>query len=284
MAMVEYREQGGIAYITLNRPEKLNALSDDMYVALCNALYQLNDDENARVGIVSGNGRAFCSGADVKQRQLRPREELGRFGGPASRQGNIREPIFRSSHAKPLIAAVHGYAYGAGLKIALYCDLIVASKGTKFQITEVPRGIDGTPFWMLLTQRGAGAFASEVALTGRVWLAEEGAANGVVNRLAQPGEHVQVAESLAGEILKNPPLGRRRTRGESIRNAPEESAPVGRFPRECARFCREAGPGISRSLGSWKTNGHAPALRAWRSPGYWAPPLPRTSSRCMARR
>lgn len=206
MAMVEYRQQGGIAHIALNRPEKLNALSDDMVLALCDVLYQLNDDPNAQIGIVSGNGRAFCSGADVKQRQLKPREEIERLGGFASRQGKVEGPIFRSSQAKPLIAAVHGYAFGAGLKLALYCDLIVASKGTKFQITEMPRGVNATPYWMLLTQRGGGGFANDVALTGRVWLAEEGAANGAINRLTEVGQHIEVAEDLARDIMENPPL------------------------------------------------------------------------------
>lgn len=206
MAMVEYKEQGGIAHIALNRPEKLNALSDDMCSELCAALYRLNDDGNAQIGIISGNGRAFCSGADVRQRQLKPREEIERLGGFASREAKIEAPIFRSSHAKPLIAAVHGYAFGAALRLALYCDLLVASKGTKFQITETSRGVNATLYWMLLTQRGAGGFANDVALTGRVWLAEEGAANGVVNRLAECGQHLEVAAALARDVLNNPPL------------------------------------------------------------------------------
>lgn len=206
MAMVEYKEQGGIAHIALNRPEKLNALTDDMFSELCDALYRLNDDENAQIGIISGSGRAFCSGADVRQRQLKPRQEIERLGGFASREARIEAPIFRSSHAKPLIAAVHGYAFGVALRLALYCDLLVASKGAKFQITETSRGVNATLYWMLLTQRGAGGFANDVALTGRVWLAEEGAANGVVNRLAECGQHIEVAEALARAVLNNPPL------------------------------------------------------------------------------
>lgn len=206
MALVEYKEKDGIAYITLNRPEKLNALSDDMSSAFSDALYQLNDDHNANIAIISGNGRAFCSGADVKQRQLKPREEVAKTGSVQARQGRMQGPFFRSAHSKPTIAAVHGYALGAGLRIALYCDLIVASRGTQFQITEVPRGINGASFWMFLVQRGAGGFANEVALTGRVWLAEEGVHYGLVNRLAEPGKHMEVAEELAREVTKNPPL------------------------------------------------------------------------------
>jgi enoyl-CoA hydratase/carnithine racemase len=206
MALVEYTRRDRVGYVTLNRPEKLNAFSDEMSAEFCDALYAFYDDEEAFVGIVSGNGRAFCSGADVKQRQLRPKEELKKLGGPSARAGNFRQPFFKPSHGKPIIAAMHGYVYGVGLRIALYCDLAVAAKGTKFQVTEVARGIDGTPFWMMLAQRGAGIFADEVCLTGRVWTAEEALHHNVLNRLAEPDEHLKTAEALAAQILSNPPL------------------------------------------------------------------------------
>jgi enoyl-CoA hydratase/carnithine racemase len=206
MTILEYRRQEAIAYLTFNRPEKLNAFSDEMSAALCDALYRFYDDEEAMIAIISGNGRAFCSGADVKQRQLRPAEELKRLGGPAGREGNFRQPFFKPPRGKPIIAAMHGYVYGAGVRIALYCDLTVAAKGTKFQVTEVPRGVNGVPFWMMLTARGAGTFADDVCLTGRTWLAEEAMRYNLLNRLAEPGEHLQEAEKLAHEVLRNPPL------------------------------------------------------------------------------
>ena len=206
MALVEYTRQDAIAHMVLNRPEKLNAFSDQMSAELCDALYRFYDDEEAMVGIISGAGRAFCSGADVRQRQLRPEAEMKKLGGPAAREGNIRQPFFKPTQPKPIIAAMHGYAYGAGLRIALYCDLTVAAKGTKFQVTEVVRGINGIPFWMMLTQRGAGAFAADVCCTGRAWTAEEALRNNLLNRLAEPGEHLQEAQKLAAEVLNNPPL------------------------------------------------------------------------------
>ena len=110
MSLVEYTREGQIGYITLNRPEKLNAISDEMSLALCDALYAFYDDEEAMIAILSGNGRAFCSGADVKQRQLRPKEELKKLGGPSAREGNIRHPFFKPPHAKPIIAAMHSDA------------------------------------------------------------------------------------------------------------------------------------------------------------------------------
>ena len=206
MALVEYKEQGGIAYITLNRPEKLNAFNDDLGAAFNDALFQLNDDANARVGIISGNGRAFCSGADVRQRQMRAKEELEKLSSPAGRAANLRDPFFRSANNKPLIAAVHGYVYGLAVRIALYSDLLVAARDAKFQITETPRGLDSTAFWMLLVNMGCGAFANDVSLTGRTWGAEEADKHGMLTRLCEVGEHVKVAEELAHGILKNPPL------------------------------------------------------------------------------
>jgi len=206
MALVEYREAGGIGYITLNRPEKLNAFSDEVGVAFCDALYRLNDDANAQVGIISGNGRAFCSGADVRQRQLRAKEELEKLSSPAGRGSNFREPFFRSSNTKPVIAAVHGYVYGLGVRIALYADMLVAARDAKFQVTETPRGLDSTSFWMMLAHFSTGSFATEVCLTGRIWAAEEAAARGLLTRLCEAGEQMQVAESLARDMLKNPPL------------------------------------------------------------------------------
>ncbi|HKA45282.1 MAG TPA: enoyl-CoA hydratase/isomerase family protein [Burkholderiales bacterium] len=206
MPLVEYRQEESIAYITLNRPEKLNAFSDEVGVAFCDALYRFNDDAEARVGIISGNGRAFCSGADVRQRQMRAREEMEKLGSPAGRGANFREPFFRSANAKPIVAAVHGYVYGLGVRIALYADLLVAARDARFQITETPRGLDSTPFWMMIANQGAGAFATEVALTGRTWTAEEAAAHGMLTRLCEPGEHVKIAQELARKILENPPL------------------------------------------------------------------------------
>lgn len=206
MALVEYKEEGGIGYITLNRPEKLNAFSDEVGVAFCDALYRLNDDPQAQVGIISGNGRAFCSGADVRQRQMRAKEELEKLGSPAGRGGNFREPFFRSVNSKPVIAAVHGYVYGLGVRIALYADMLVAARDAKFQITETPRGLDSTSFWMMLANFGSAMFATEVSLTGRTWSAEEAAQQGLLTRLCESGEHVTAAEGLARDILKNPPL------------------------------------------------------------------------------
>jgi enoyl-CoA hydratase/carnithine racemase len=203
---IDYEVRDGIAYITLNRPEVRNALSDDVIRELKQLLYRLDDDEDALVGILSGRGKAFSSGADVKQRQLRPKEELRRLGGPEERDARSGELPYGMTNWKPLIAAVHGYAMGAGLYLAMMCDLIVAAEGTQFQITETVRGTDSTRYLLMLAERSTLGFATDVALTGRFFSAEEAKSAGAIDRLVAPGGHLEEAESLARTILALPPL------------------------------------------------------------------------------
>ena len=205
-SFVDYEVRDGIGYIHLKRPEVLNALTDDMILELKDMLYAFDDDQDAKVAILSGSGRAFCSGADVRQRQLRPREELARLGSAQGRGSHLDELFYRSVNWKPIIAAVHGYAVGAGLYLAFMCEMIVAAEGTQFQITETSRGVDSTNFWALLAHRTNGGFSTDVALTGRFWSAEEGSKWGGVDRLVPAGQHITAAEELAREIMSNPPL------------------------------------------------------------------------------
>ncbi len=209
MGEVEYRVRDGIAFVTLNRPEVRNALSDDTIRELERRLVQIDEDDEVKVGIVHGNGKAFSSGADVKQRQLRPAEELRRLGGPEERDARVDLLPYRFANYKPLIAAVHGHVLGAALYVALTCDLIVAAAGTRFQITEVVRGTDGTRYMLLLAERSGLGFATDVALTGRMWTAEEAAPVGAVDRLVAPEDLLAGAEELARTILALPPLAAR---------------------------------------------------------------------------
>jgi enoyl-CoA hydratase/carnithine racemase len=204
--LVQYRCDAGVAEIVLNRPAVLNALSDQAVAELRAAVIRLDEDDDAKVAILHGQGRAFCSGADVRQRHLRPLEELRRLGGPQARGTKVSDVFFDLTSWKPVITAAHGYALGAGLHLALLSDVIVAEADTKFQITEIPRGLDGGAFWRLLNRAGSGAFADEVTLTGRMWTAEEGWRAGVVTRLASAGGRLQAAREIANQILANPPL------------------------------------------------------------------------------
>jgi enoyl-CoA hydratase/carnithine racemase len=206
MTAVQYERRDRIAFITLNRPERLNALNDAMMRELRSTLFDFDDDDEADVAIVHGSGRAFCSGADVREVQLRSPEEIRRFGGVQPRDAQIRDLMFRFTHWKPVIAAVHGYALGGGLHIALLCDLLVAEASAQMQVAETARGADGSVFWSLLRERSNETFATDAVLSSRRWRGAEGAAAGLVSRLAPDGQVLAVAEQLARDIAAHPQL------------------------------------------------------------------------------
>jgi len=209
--LIKYECKDHIASIALNRPDKLNAFDDDMVRHLGAALRRFDGDADAHIAVLWGVGRAFSSGADVRQRQLRSREEFERLGGPQAHDANAADLLTRAVNWKPVVAAAHGYVMGLALGVVLECDLIVAEQGTKFQVTETSRGLGGARHWGLLQFRGAGAFGTEVALTGRFFTAEEAFAAGLINRVAAPGKHLDVAYELAREVASNPPLSVRAT-------------------------------------------------------------------------
>ena len=208
---VEYACADQVATITLNRPDKLNAVSDEVVRQMAEAFRRFDLDPEAEVAILNGSGRAFCSGADVRQRQLRSREEFEKLGGPQGWGTNSADLLTHAVNWKPVICAVHGYVLGLGLGLMLESDLIVAAEGTRMQLTETPRGLGASRYWALFQYRAAGAFGDEIALTGRFFTAEEAFEAGIINRLAPEGKHLEVARELALQVAKNPPLSVRTT-------------------------------------------------------------------------
>jgi enoyl-CoA hydratase/carnithine racemase len=209
--LVHYSVENKIATITLNRPAKLNAFSDELVVALNTALRQFDADPEAFIAIIHGAGRAFSTGADVQQRQLRTREEFVRLGGPQGHGAHASDLFVQSVNWKPVIAAAHGYVMGLAFGIVLECDLIVAEAGTRFQVTETSRGLGGARYWGLMQYRGGAAFGTEMALTGRFFTAEEALQARLINRVAPKGTYLDVARALADEVNQNPPLSVRAT-------------------------------------------------------------------------
>jgi enoyl-CoA hydratase/carnithine racemase len=205
LEFVRYETKGPICHIVLNRPEKLNAASDQLVEEVNDALFEFDADPDLHVAIVSGAGRAFCSGADVRQRQLRTPEEMRRLGGPAGRRSR-ENGLGDTVNWKPAIAAVHGYALGLGYTLAMSCDLVVAAEGTKFQIREVQRGLASGQHWVATWFWTGSRFANEVALTGRMFGADEALQHGMVNRVVPQADLISTAEALAADIIQNPPL------------------------------------------------------------------------------
>jgi enoyl-CoA hydratase/carnithine racemase len=208
---IRYECRDRVATITFNRPEKLNAFNDAMVMRLAAVLHEFDIDPEADVAVLCGEGRAFSSGADVHQRQLRGEEELKKHGGSQGWGAHAADLLTRAINWKPVIAAPHGFAVGLGLGMVLESELVVAEEGTRFQVTETSRGLAGSRYWALLNFRGAGSFATEATITGRFFTAEEALAAGVVDRVAPKGQHVRQAHELARQVAANPPLSVRAT-------------------------------------------------------------------------
>jgi enoyl-CoA hydratase/carnithine racemase len=209
--LIEYEHNGNVVTLRLNRPEKLNAFSDELVAALMVALRRFNEDKDAHLAIICGNGRAFSSDADVHQRQLRSREEFEKYGGPQAFGAHASDLLTKSVNWKPVIAATHGYVLGLALGIVFECDLVVAEEGTPFQSTETSRGLGASRYWGLLNHCGGGAFATEIALTGRFFTAEACLQANLINRIAPQGKLFEVAHELAAQVCANPPLSVRAT-------------------------------------------------------------------------
>lgn len=188
----------GVLLITLNRPDARNAVNLAVAEGIAAALDELDGSDELSVGVLTGAGKGFCAGMDLKAfvSGQRPWVADRGFAG-----------IVRRSSAKPLIAAIEGFAVAGGLEIALACDLIVAARGAKLGVPEVKRSLVAAGGALLrLPRRIPYHAAMELALTGDPIVAERAAELGLVNRLAEPGEAVQAALGLAAEIAVNAPL------------------------------------------------------------------------------
>ena len=188
----------GVLVITLNRPDARNAVNAALAEGVGAALDELDADDELRVGVLTGAGKGFSSGMDLKAFVAgeSPYVEGRGFAG-----------ITRRSSRKPLIAAIEGFAVAGGFEIALSCDLIVASKGARLGIPEVKRSLVAAAGALFrLPRRIPYHLAMELALTGDPIDAERGHQLGLVNRLAEPGGALDAALELAGDIVKNGPL------------------------------------------------------------------------------
>lgn len=203
---MNYHRQGRVGYLMLNRPQALNAVNDQLVEDLDDALLEFDTDDQAWVGIIHGAGRSFCAGADIKQRflSMTPQQQARRARGN-SPEGHLG----RSINWKPVIAAVHGYALGAGMALAAECDLIVASEDAQFGITETRRGLCGGRVWAKISAFMPSKVATEMLITGEPIAAAELYRLGLINRLVPAGKHLQAAEELAEKVLKAPPLAAR---------------------------------------------------------------------------
>jgi enoyl-CoA hydratase/carnithine racemase len=205
--MIDYEVIDGIAYIRLNRPEKLNAFTNSGLVEYVAALDRLDTDDDAQIGIVSGAGRAFSTGSDINQRLLAIADE----GVDSRSLPSETQAVLRSENYKPLVAAVHGYAIGHALGTALLCDLVVAAEDTRFQVTETSFGVPTASFWAHIASATGASFANDVVLTGRFFTAQEAFQAGLITKVAAAGSHLEEARALARQVIAHPQEALRET-------------------------------------------------------------------------
>ncbi len=190
--------RGGVLLVTLNRPDARNAVNLPLAEGVAAALDELDGDDSLGVGVLTGAGKGFCAGMDLKAFVTGERPWVGDRGFAG---------IVRRGPVKPLIAAIEGFAVAGGLEVALACDLIVAARGAKLGIPEVKRSLVAAGGALLrLPRRIPYHLAMELALTGDPIIAERAAELGLVNRLAEPGMAVETALGLAADIAANAPL------------------------------------------------------------------------------
>lgn len=196
---VRFTAEGGVAVITLDRPEVRNAVDRPTAEAIASALDELEATDDIEVGVLTGAGGMFSAGMDLKAFSATgERPVSGRRGA----FGIVERPP-----VKPLIAAVEGKALGGGFEIALACDLIVAATDAQFGLPEVKRGLVAAAGGVLrLPRRIPRGIAMEMVLTGEPISAQRAAELGLVNRVVPAGHTFDHATTLAAAIAANAPL------------------------------------------------------------------------------
>jgi 2-(1,2-epoxy-1,2-dihydrophenyl)acetyl-CoA isomerase len=202
-------EDAPLLWITLNRPQQANAFSDEMITELCRLLREADWDDDIRAIILTGAGKTFCAGGDVKAME----EKSGMFAGDPEglrrryTRGIQQIPLTIESLQTPLIAMVNGAAVGAGCDLACMCDIRVGCRHSRFGETFARLALvpgDGGTFFL---QRVVGyAKALELSLTGRIVAADEALAMGLLNNLVEVDALKEETEKLARLIAANSPV------------------------------------------------------------------------------
>lgn len=201
---VLYDTDGFLARITLNRPQRLNAIDRATSRAIRAAFERFKQDDSLRVAVLTGAGKAFCVGDDLKEMDAE-----GDAGGLAADHGDVPFGGITSDFEcpKPVIAAVNGYCVGGGLEVALCCDIRIASEAASFGLPE--------PRWSLIPSAGGTqrlprmiprAFAMELLLTGARVDAATALQWGIVSRVVPPADLLATAERLAAQVAACGPL------------------------------------------------------------------------------
>ncbi len=191
--LVSFEKRDRVAFITLNRPQRMNAINNGIAIALRQAWIEFEADDELRVAILTGKGKAFCAGMDL--------EEAGRGIIPDM---NSCIPNIGVEVTKPVIAAINGWSIGAGMSLAANCDLRVASENVKFQFPEAKIGYSGGGLDLLRFM--SHSIVMEYLLTGEPMEAKRAYEVGFVNRVAAQNKVMEEAVAFADKIKGNAPL------------------------------------------------------------------------------
>jgi enoyl-CoA hydratase/carnithine racemase len=203
--LIDLQVQGGIATLTLNRPEKRNAMSDDMRTEFIHALERVAADKAIRALVLTGAGKGFCAGGDIAGMERRLNAPTGEvaFNGWHRQQRVHHTQALLHTMPKPVIAAVNGAASGLGADTALACDFIIASEWASFTWSYIHRGIipDGGGMYFLPRRTGL-AKAKELIFTGRKVDVDEALSLGIADRKTTAGALLADAQAWAVELSK----------------------------------------------------------------------------------
>ena len=205
MAILERHDTGAVTRLVMNAPERLNALSDEMLAALHTSLDEIANDRSIRAVIISGNGKAFCAGHDLKQMTTgRQAEDGGRayfkdlFDRCAAMMARVQ------SMPQPVIAQVHGIATAAGCQLVATCDMAIAAQGTRFGVNGVNIGLFCSTPMVALSRNIGRKQAFEMLTTGAFIEAKRAEALGLVNRVVAPealeNETMRLADTVASKL------------------------------------------------------------------------------------
>ncbi|HUD17468.1 MAG TPA: enoyl-CoA hydratase/isomerase family protein, partial [Acidimicrobiales bacterium] len=212
--LATYELDGHVATITYNRPESLNAINAEMRRALNEAFTRFRDDEDAWVAIVTGAGKAFCAGGDMRDGA----GSAGEFAGSFWEKPTVNSFESGWEIYKPVIAAVNGYCLGYGLTLVTWCDFVVASDQAEFGFPEVRLGFPTIVGAIRLPQRVNWQYAMELLLTGERIGAQRAKEIGLAGWVVPHDQLMNEARSLADRLLAAAPLAARATKEVAMRS------------------------------------------------------------------
>jgi enoyl-CoA hydratase/carnithine racemase len=213
--LVRYDRDGHVATITYNRPERLNAINGAMRQALNAAFSRFRDDEDAWVGIVTGAGRAFCAGADLRGEG----DPTGEFTGTFWERPTVNSFESGWEIFKPVIAAVNGHCIGYGLTLVTWCDFVIASDRATFAFPEVQIGIPTIVGAIRLPRKINWQYAMEMLLTGERIDARRAHEIGLAGWVVPHEELMDRARALADRLVRGAPLAARAIKEVAVRTA-----------------------------------------------------------------